>query len=80
MGMLNERRKKTFVSLSGNIPNEATMATRKQGPTYQTAKGLKYLIRRPFWFVKEMLGKEDIVSLAISHFLVWWGRKGLIAF
>ena len=56
------------------------MGTRNKDPTYQTAKCLKYLIRRPFWFIKEMLGKENIVFLAISHFLVWWGRKGLIAF
>jgi len=77
--MLHEEKIKS-VSLSGDPSNEVTVGTRKKNPTYQSAKRLKYLIRRPFGFINEMLGKEDIVFLAISHFLVWWGRKGLVAF
>jgi len=30
--------------------------------------------------MKEMFGKKDIVFLAISHFLVWWGRERFVAF
>ena len=45
---------------------------------HQSSKSLEYLVRSTIRFVKEVLGEQYIIFLAVSHFLVRWNRKRLI--
>jgi hypothetical protein len=64
--------------LQNDLAQRKTSHALRKKRTYQSSKSLEYLIRSTIRLVKEVLGEQYIIFLAVSHFLVRWDWQRFI--